>query len=154
MIDPRPVPPNVNPETGVRYGAVSARLLYDEVIETIQNDGTDLTRAAEAAALRAEIQTKRPYIGETELANEVYFALEGECYDQPEHRYTRPDGLDVLTMWLGGAMHVMVLRSPHFTATNLCSPCMPGAGNLDEAPVNGGHRCYDVPPDWYRKEVA
>lgn len=53
------------------------------------------------------------------------------------------------TSWLGGALNVWVFESPFVTEkANLCSPCVPGAGNLDV--LDGGFTCYNVPNDWRR----
>jgi hypothetical protein len=43
---------------------------------------------------------------------------------------------------------VMVLKSPYFTHAQFCSPCVPGAGNL-ECPMPNGVACYCFGHDWF-----
>ena len=49
--------------------------------------------------------------------------------------------------WLGGAIIVFVTESPFKTHAAACSPCVPGAGDLDNLHAEGVE-CYDVPTDW------
>lgn len=60
---------------------------------------------------------------------------------------------------------IFVLKSPYFTYAQYCSPCVPGACNLDSpleletvadvnlvhksAELNGYSRCYCLAPDWF-----
>ena len=48
---------------------------------------------------------------------------------------------------LGGAPLIFVYDSPHITKANLCSPCVPNAGNLDDVDEDGVD-CYNVPKEW------
>jgi hypothetical protein len=41
-----------------------------------------------------------------------------------------------------------VLKSPYMTYTQFCSPCCPGAGNLD-TPVKDGIPTYCLGEDWF-----
>lgn len=51
------------------------------------------------------------------------------------------------TSWLGGALNFWIFKSPVAGTYELCSPCVPGAGNLD-CPDIDGVLTYDVLPDW------
>lgn len=51
------------------------------------------------------------------------------------------------TSWLGGALNFWIFKSPVAGTYRLCSPCVPGAGNLD-CPDIDGVLTYDVLPDW------
>lgn len=47
---------------------------------------------------------------------------------------------------------LMVLRSPFYTYAPFCSPCVPGAGNLDDAtkgPTFGNVKTYALGNDWF-----
>lgn len=57
------------------------------------------------------------------------------------------DGVSISTSELGGAILVWVIESPHIGRYAPCSPCIPGAGDLD-SPDPDGIECYDVPPGW------
>lgn len=63
--------------------------------------------------------------------------------------------------WLGGAPLLTVTHGPVGYAISLCSPCVPGAADLDggfepwpEQDECHGYQCYVVPKDWLYKEVA
>jgi hypothetical protein len=47
----------------------------------------------------------------------------------------------------------MVLKSPYYTYANYCSPCVPGAGNLDDI-VEGEVKTYCFGHDWFEEEKA
>lgn len=54
----------------------------------------------------------------------------------------------------------MVLKSPYYTYAPFCSPCVPGAGNLDDAARKGnldehsGVRTYCLGPEWFDGDKA
>jgi hypothetical protein len=48
---------------------------------------------------------------------------------------------------------VMVFRSPYYTRSQFCSPCVPGAGNLD-CPCNEGEKTFCFGHDWFEDGVA
>ena len=43
---------------------------------------------------------------------------------------------------------VMVIKSPFYTFAAFCSPCVPGAGNLD-SPTDSGVKTYCFGHDWF-----
>jgi len=43
---------------------------------------------------------------------------------------------------------IMVLKSPYYTHAQFCSPCVPGAGNLD-SPMLEGVKTYCLGHDWF-----
>lgn len=154
---------NVNPETGIRYGIISANNLDPEIIDTIQHQGTSLTEAAALAQIRLEVNREiaNGDLGEDDFDDEVDRRIEEWCEgagSEEVHSYTEgepgsPDRLEVQTTWLGGALHVFCFRSPRLTTARLCSPCVPNCGDLDSLDPNG-YDCYDVPPDWRRESES
>lgn len=73
------------------------------------------------------------------------------------------DGVRYRISWLGGAPLVWSLNGPAGTVRSLCSPCVPGAGDLDSGFVLDaeedsvedaakGFRCHCVPREWLGKE--
>lgn len=43
---------------------------------------------------------------------------------------------------------IMVIKSPYYTYAQFCSPCVPGAGNLNE-PCFDGVKTYCLGADWF-----
>lgn len=70
------------------------------------------------------------------------------------------DGVHYLISWLGGAPLLWITQGPTGWAKSLCSPCVPGAADLDSGYVVAGddrmgqpdhgcyYECYVVPRDW------
>ena len=146
---------NINPDTGVRYGVISTRNIDQDVLDTILQNGTDLSYAeAEEETRRdveADVRAGRGILLD-DVDMEVQARMENYQSDEPVVRYTLTDDagqttLEVQTTWLGGAQLLWVFKSPYRTKARLCSPCVPGAGDLDN-PDPEGVECYDVPPDW------
>ena len=48
---------------------------------------------------------------------------------------------------------IFVSRSPYYTFSAFCSPCVPGAGNLD-SPVEGGVKTYCLGHEWFEEDCA
>ncbi len=48
---------------------------------------------------------------------------------------------------------IMIIKSPYWTYTRVCSPCFPNAGDLD-SPKAGGMQTYCFGHDWFDAERA
>lgn len=134
--------PNTNPETGIAYGYISARSLDPEVVHSLMYEkGTDLSYK------NALEEVMKAHDGEEEFDEDAFSdayeayepCVEGEC-----------DGVKYRTSWLGGALNFFIFFSPVTGNYAQCSPCVPGAGNLNQP--GGGVVCYDVPRDWMRHD--
>ena len=137
--------PNVNPETGIRYGIISANSLDGELVQDLlYYEGEDLSwKEAEEEikiAMREEGVTEEDWDRTLDdRLSDVYIdepIVEGEC-----------EGVKYRTSWLGGALHFWIFESPRIGLYSECSPCCPNAGNLD-SPNDDGVECYDVPEGW------
>lgn len=175
---------NINPTTGIAYGYISANRLHPDIVQELQDVGTDVyyedaVKEAKRETVRELVATVPPLVLELPLAywnNEkgchetlaedtleaaiteyVEADWDGSAWEQKFHDHYQPDepvhegekdGVKYRTSWLGGALNVYIIESPHITETaRECSLCVPNAGNLDQ--VGEGHyQCYDVPPEW------
>ena len=127
--------PNMNPETGIPYGVIALNSLADWVFDEFFDKGTDETYAAALAEWEAEHPDDDP-------PDDF-----GEWIDEAEYSLETPEGLKLGLSYLGGAPLVWVFESPHTTVTRACSPCVPGAGDLDSP--GDGVRCYTLPLEWF-----
>ena len=59
------------------------------------------------------------------------------------------EGVMYRTTWLGGAPMLCVFKSPYVTKCSVCSPCVPGAGDLDSP---GDYEAYGVPVTWLTED--
>lgn len=154
--------PNVNPETGIRYGVISGNTLDPEVLDQLYQkasaDDTNRWRGERGKELLAEVENSTLYeIYQDELDDLIDRQLDYETAnysnDEPNAEIEH-DGVKLKYSWLGGAPLIFVLESSLRThVTSLCSPCVPNAGDLDSGWDPDGYECYDLPSDWLRKEA-
>jgi hypothetical protein len=148
---------NINPDTGIAYGYISANALGQELVAELMNNGDNLTaRAAFSEWMDNEIQyilddndtLTHEKAAEQAEGNEYNFWDSYEDYE-PEIKGTK-DGVNYYTSWLGGALNFFIFHSPVITEhARLASPCVPNAGILDV--LDGDVTSYDVPEDWRRE---
>lgn len=122
---------NIDKETGIRYGVISQHSLVGEALDEIMQNGRDLAReeALREAIGEARANSEDPdSIDEDRIAEDLGLNWETNLYN---YLYEE-DGL-VLTGCLDSDL--MVIKSPYYTYAPFCSPCVPGAGNLDGAPT-------------------
>lgn len=144
--------PNINPETGIRYGIIAANSLDPEIVSQIQMEGRDIYWEARLKEIREEVEADESIESE-DREDEIEMRTERESdrfyNDEPIHEfnidcpgYGRVIGS---TTRLGGALMVWIFKSPFTGAFALCSPCVPNCCDLNNA---GGYEGYDVPNDW------
>ena len=148
--------PNVD-SNGIHFGYIKADSLDPEVI-----DGMQAVKSCEDLTLEDEMHTALFGIARDALSDldaqdfaQEALALLLEYNIEPTHEATHEgvlDGVKYRTSWLGGALHVFILRSPHITRCRQCSMCVPNAGNLDQIDEDG-IETYDVPKDWRAEHV-
>ena len=155
---------NINPTTGVRYGVISGNTLDQDVLCALHDKAYEINIASARAEVITEFANSKDfdYPKDTtaddlydllmdEFGDEFDAAIQqfddfGECPEvSAEFVY---DGVSVVFSWLGGAPIIFVTESPYKINADLCSPCVPNAGNLDSKNIDG-YECYDVPESWY-----
>lgn len=168
---------NIDPTTGIRFGVVLAanvpELFYDIVLYgeslTLQEYLNDV-RARLASAKRAgDIKDLLAYVDES-MTQQLKFPLSPEqtealCDEivadfeprEEEFEYVFETDLGrvrCLTFYLGGAPHVMIVESPYVAWCRPCSPCVPGAGDLDSLCETGaGVLAYCPPPEFLGEDI-
>lgn len=157
---------NIDPETGIHFGVISQNSVSPEAIDDIYNQGEDVGyKNALAAHLKEkEAEHDRNHEGEA-LANEFD---EDEVTQNFADHYESDGGLNDYLYEQDGykltgclSNDLFVLRSPYFTFAQFCSPCVPGAGNLDSpasddattarlaATIYGFPRVYCLGHEWF-----
>ena len=149
--------PNYNPDTGIPYGTIYLHHLDSDLAQELwYTHGEDISykNALEEfrSEVRAELLDSEPDVDPDDIED----MIDSRCewfepqIDEPtiEGEY---EGVRYMISWLGGAPLLWVFRSPFTGSYAQCSPCVPGAGDL-EKPDEYGVVCYDVPRDWRRDE--
>ena len=130
---------NVDKETGIRYGVISQRSVMPEALDDIMTHGEDVAWSQAVAELELE------HGKETEALEEALEQLGNNWETDFGNMSYIKDGYK-LTGCLNNDL--FVIKSPYFTYAQFCSPCVPGAGNLDH-PCDGGVKCYCLGNDWF-----
>ena len=156
--------PNYNPDTGIPYGTIYLHHLDSDLAQELwythgedisyKNALEELREAVSAQMIDEEENGECPIRSVDDFDDELDEIVERRAefieIDEPtiEGEY---EGVKYMISWLGGAPLLWVFRSPFTGSYAQCSPCVPGAGDL-ETPDEYGVVCYDVPPDWRRDE--
>lgn len=145
---------NINPETGIAYGYISAGALDSDLVDTLTGNGTDLFAKEALAEWHSEkaiaLFNAGGYDDIHDADEDVDDSEFWDCYEayEPvvEGQY---DDVVYSSSWLGGALHFFIYQSPVTTDhARLASPCVPNAGILDT--LDGDVTSYNVPDDWRR----
>lgn len=150
---------NRDRETGIRYGIISQESVSCYTIEDILSNGDDLGFAhmkqeAKDAVARAIASAIDDYgqIGDPdELAHEIIEnSVEWhDCDESGPYAFEEGD----LKVQTTSDNNLWVFKSPFYTRAQFCSPCVPGAGNLDTF-CPDGPKTYCLPADWFEDGKA
>lgn len=148
---------NINPETKIPYGYISANALDPEIVERLLfgAQARDLSfeefREEQTREVEIEASERGPAYGAQDWDDWCERELERrlEVYEEPDEPITEGqyEGVTYVTSWLGGALNFWIFESPVTTdKARRASPCVPGAAILDV--LDGSEYGYDVPADW------
>lgn len=142
---------NRNPETGIRYGYISANSLNSDLVNDLQMRGRDVHWEEAKEELWASIKSVcKDYMFDSasdRVADLACEEMSDDFYDDEPIHEGELDGVKYRTSWLGGALHIWIFDSPYTGYFDECSPCVPGAGLLTSENPNGV-LTYDVPKEW------
>ena len=151
---------NIDVETGIRYGCISQGSVMSEAIDDGEYDyGTPTCPrcgkdADEPHAFgetfangRPEDYTREPHQCEDYVCVDCkhFFGSESAFPDEPAGWYYNKEGYKLESCLNSD---ILVTLSPYYTHAQFCSPCVPGAGNLDH-PCTDGPRTYCLGHDWF-----
>lgn len=160
---------NCDGATGIRYGVIGQNSVGSDAMSEVYDNAKDLaweTALAEAIAEAKKSAVDPDDIDEDSIADELGMNWESSLgnmlYEQDGYKLTGCLDNDLF-----------VLRSPFYTFAQFCSPCVPGAGNLDspfesskdqqsldgvdyatEAVACGFAKCFCLGHDWFEDGMA
>lgn len=142
---------NIDTETGIRYGFIYMNNVSNFAIDDIIQNGDDLSyeewklelaKSIEQALLSA-IRDYGHYDGSLEqVALDIAEETDYEPGDTTTYEY-KDDDIHLETTSDNG---IFILKSKYYTLCELCSPCAPGAGYIEN---EGSHKAYCLPPSWF-----
>lgn len=149
--------PNINHATGIRYGVISQHsvmleysdLAYDYGEPTCPKCGGSVVDAA-----KVDCEDWPQYErGCSDYACESceHILDSSDVYGEEANGWSYSGDGYKLTSCLDS--DVFVLASPYYTLAQFCSPCVPGAGNLDSADEDGV-KTYCLGHDWFEERKA
>lgn len=161
---------NIDLETGIRYGAISWASISPDMLGAFEPDYGDPTCPnctgpvvdydEEAHGEYKDVSTAYHYMLSCnscpdyacELC-ELYMDAEAVYPEEPSVWYYEDEEYRVISM-LDGSSY-LVLKSPYYTWAEFCSPCIPGAGDLNSpAEIGQGAKTYCLGDDWFDSEHA
>ena len=145
---------NIDRESGIRYGVIPVRELFDWIYEELEPQYGDPTCPSCGAECITPI---------TELSDDISFEVDPsmdyacesceECFtsdesfpESPWNHTIEKDGYIVESDH--DCIDLFVIKSPYFTRAQFCSPCAPGACYLTN-PVIDGDMAYCFGHDWF-----
>ena len=152
---------NVDLKTGIRYGVISQGSVGDAWYEDAEPDYGEPTcpkcgNPARDCRTLDEVPDWEFAKGEScEYAclNCEYLFGSDSAYGEEPNGYNYQDSEYTLTDCL--VSDIFVLKSPYYTYAQFCSPCVPGAGNLDSPLDKGeGAKCYCLDKSWFEDDKA
>lgn len=150
---------NKHPDTGIAYGYVALDKLDPDTIELLLygSQARNLTyeQAKEEFLRQARAEWEDGDNQLSEFDEDRALDKFGDLYHGDEEIIAgQYDGVKYQTSWLGGAQNLWVFESPFIVKTVECSPCVPGAGDLNNIVEDGGIETYGIPDDWWMGELG
>lgn len=155
---------NVDVKTGIRYGVISQHSVSQAWADSSEADYGDPTCpkcGAVAIQYDPDLETGQDdwECARQECADfmcdtcEYVFGAESAYGEEPRGYSYSGDGYECVDCL---DSDIMVLLSPFYTFAPFCSPCVPGAGNLEQGgdARSGGVKAYCLGHDWFESEVA
>ena len=138
---------NQDPATGIRYGVISQHSIpYWYEASEAHYPGPFCPHCGE------DLETDDPESLESCPHCKEEFEGVEEFYAEEASSFTyEGEGLAMESAF--DNTEVFVLKSPYFTYAQYCSPCAPGAGNLN-SPCPDGPKTFCPGHDWFEDEKA
>lgn len=142
---------NVDPANGIHFGVIGQNAIMPEAMDDVEYDygkptcwkcDNEAIRSDDASIADADWNDGKDYAC---AACEHCFWSEDAFGDEPIGWIYEQYGY-ALTQCLDN--DIFVLKSRYYTFAQYCSPCVPGAGNL-ESPCENGPKTYCLGHDWF-----
>lgn len=140
-------------EDGFRYGVISQNSLHGDACEDIffGPHSKDMNFENWKEELKQALRNAMDSFMTTNMRERfVEYAMEwdwmGDCYSGDEISPRYDDGKYVIERCLD--TDLVITKSPYYTHAQFCSPCVPGAGNLD-SPCPDGPKTLCLGHEWF-----
>jgi hypothetical protein len=152
--------PNYDEKTGIRYGVISPHAISNFALDEIYTNGTDPQYEEGKTRLTDDItKILNGYgfsVGQIDEVLSPVIDIFNESYENDGSGIMDYSDKDYDLHVSGDNFGIFVMRSPYYTFCRGCSPCAPGAGDLNN-PLNTdehevldiGDRALCLGPEWF-----
>ena len=152
---------NVDRTNGIRYGVISQHSVVQAWADSAESEyGEPTCPECGGKVIEYDGEKHNEYAAPANKWSacadyacewcEIIIDSQDACGDEPIGWNYSGDGYE-LTDCLDSA--IFVLKSPFYTFAQFCSPCVPGAGDLDSADEDGA-QTYCLGHDWFEDGKA
>jgi hypothetical protein len=149
---------NIDVKTGIRYGVISEHSVGQAWYDSAEPDYGEPTcgkcgnAACASDAAPDDISESDWFEGKDYYCEHCRrtFWSDDAFGDEPNGFSYDADGYRLTTCLNSD---IMILESPYYTFAQFCSPCVPGAGNID-SPMPDGVKTYCLGHDWFESGKA
>lgn len=153
--------PNVDKATGIHYGVIALNSLGEDAFDSFESEygephcpkcGNEVDPIPDDQLAEIEGYERAKYECEDFVCLACEYVFGGEsAYPDEAIGFSYSDSEYDLADCLQS--DVFVFRSPYYTYAQYCSPCVPGAGNLDN-PCDDGPKTYCLGHEWFDEGKA
>lgn len=154
--------PNYDPETGIRFGVISPHSISPYALDDIYTNGTDPQYESAKQGFRQKVfDVLNEYLSTDECDNLTDQAIEifNERFESDGSGIMDYSDSEYTLHVSGDNFGIFVMKSPYYTYCRGCSPCAPGAGDLDHpmtsyigAISTNFDKALCLGPDWFNKD--
>jgi len=133
---------NIDTENGIRYGVISQHSVSGDALNDVEYDYPFNCPDCGNESLVPSRSKMCDYYCQscnTWHMSEDCYGEESTGFHIDNGHYVAQDCLD---------SDIMIIRSPFYTFAQYCSPCVPGAGNID-SPMPDGVKTYCLGEYWF-----
>ena len=130
--------PNYDEKTGIHYGVISPNSISSETLSELQDRSVDTIYEESLKDITNNINGLFEELGirdndkDYETIRAMMLNTFNENYENDYHGYEYTDPEYVLKI-CDDNFGIFVIKSPYYTYTKQCSPCAPGAGDLNNS---------------------
>jgi hypothetical protein len=161
---------NYDEKTGINYGVISPHSINSETLDDLCFGSNSIDPHYEEGKKEILDDLKQfcedHYLNYDQIDTDQFIDQFNDHYENSDGQYDYDDGEYTLHI-SGDNFGIFVIKSPYYTYTKQCSPCAPGAGDLN-SPISyeeyekGDHnsfmygtvKAYCLPKEFFDNEYA
>jgi hypothetical protein len=160
---------NKDPSNGIAYGVISQNSLMPEVLDDLIQNSEDLVYEESKTdflnelknAIKEVLDNNYIHHEDKDIDIDYYLDLFNNQYENDFHAYYFKDK-DYEIRFFDDLNAMYILKSPYVCMAPLCSPCCPGAGDLNSTngidaennSMGSPVECYCLPNDFFEDDKA